>query len=94
MFPIIQKGTKLRSRTTGAEVTVVATEYDMWGMTYTIEIAGLKRHYTYDTLMQEYSVISDLPRVDDKAECKCGGLKTYKSLDSIYHSRWCYYGKE
>ncbi len=92
---MIQKGTKLKSRTTGAEVTVIAADFDMWGMTYSIEVGGLKKHYTYDTLVKEYEIIVEsLPytKEEDKV-CKCGGEKTYNSKEKIYHSRWCWYGK-
>lgn len=91
---MIKKGTNLRSRATGAIVPVIAAEFDLFGMTYTVEISGLKRHYTYDTLMAEYTIIDESPIASEEVVCKCGGYKTYNSLDCIYHAQYCYYGKD
>jgi hypothetical protein len=91
----IKTGTKLKSKATGAIVEVIDMDFNMYDWTYTLDILGMKKYYTYPALIKEYDVVSDVssPVQFSESSCTCGGMKTYNSRDSVYHSVWCFYGK-
>lgn len=45
------------------------------------------KYYKFMDLFDEYK--EWLSELTTPTKCDCGGLKTYGSLESIYHATWC-----
>jgi len=95
MFSVnIKTGTRLKSKATGAIITVIDMDFNTYEWVYVIEVAGIRKSLSYNSILKEYDLMEDnSPSHISETTCVCGGMKTYNSRDSVYHSVWCIYGK-
>lgn len=75
-------------------VTIQAT---LWGGVTMGAIMFRATGQVFDSLTNNYYddyIIPQLPLGFQLAVCECGGYKTYNSMATHYHSRWCPVNKE